>query len=489
MSEAPVNPDISRRGLLTAGLVTAAATTGVVAVTSPAAAAGVRTDEEIYGVPTTDPLVAQRADPFVTRPVAGTYYFTGSVPEYDRLVVRGAPTIAGLSTATESVIWRRPPSGRTGGHVWAPELHRIGNRWYVYFAAGDAEDVFAIRMYVLESSRADPRDPAGWSAPREVTTPWGHFKLDATTFEHRGRRYYLWAQAEPELAVNTSLYIARMSSPFAIAGEPVRISTPTLPWERQGFAVNEGPAVLVRNGRVFVTYSASATDANYCMGLLTAGAGADLLDFRSWSKSPVPVFTTNEQTSRFGPGHNSFTVAEDGVTDVLVYHARDYRRIEGDPLYDPNRHTRVQKVYWHPDGTPLFGVPVGTGGPIVRLSPADAPASFVRHSAFALRVDADVRELADSQFRFEPGLAGAGTESIRSVNVPDRCVRVVDGAVRIDPVEPGAAFAAGASFVRRAAGKGVSLEVAGTPGTFLRHSGGTLTTGPAAGSRTTFRLS
>ena len=322
-----------------------------------------------------------------------------------------------------------------------------------------------------------------------MTTPWGSFKLDATTFEHRGRRYYVWAQAEPEIAVNTSLYIAEMASPFAIAGAPVRISTPTLPWETVGFKVNEGAAVLVRNGRVFMTYSASATDANYCMGLLTADEDADLLDPRSWVKSPEPVFRTNEATSRYGQGHGRLTVAEDGVTDVLVYHARDDRQITGDPLFDPNRHARVQKLYWHPDGTPLFGVPLGVGGPPVRLSPGDATSSYVRHSAFEVRVDADVRELADSQFRFVPGFAGAGTESVQSVNFPDRYLRVVGGAVRIDPYEAGDAYAGQASFRRTAGGKGVMLQVAGAPASYLRHDRGRLVVGAGSGAKSTFVLS
>ncbi|MEV4701974.1 glycoside hydrolase family 43 protein [Actinoplanes sp. NPDC049316] len=315
-------------------------------------------------VAATPPLIAQRADPFITRPVAGTYYFTGSVPEYDRVIVRGAPTIAGLSTATESVVWRRPASGRMGGHIWAPELHRIDGRWYIYFAAGDADDVFRIRMYVLESALADPRDPAGWKLRGQIATEWDSFSLDATTFAHRGRRYLIWAQSEPEIAVNSSLYIAELSNPWTLRTKPTRIATPTRSWEIQGYRVNEGPAALVRNGRVFVTFSASATDARYCIGLLTADANADLLRNGSWVKTPQPVFTTNEQTSQYGPGHNSFTVGADGVTDVLVYHARDYRDITGDPLYDPNRHTRVQKLTWNPDGTPSFGVPSGGAGPL-----------------------------------------------------------------------------------------------------------------------------
>jgi hypothetical protein len=40
--------------------------------------------------------------------------------------------------------------------------------------------------------------------------------------------------------------------------------------------------------------------------------------------------------------------------DVLVYHARDYRDIVGDPLNNPDRHTRAAVLSWRPDGTPVF---------------------------------------------------------------------------------------------------------------------------------------
>ncbi|GAA2558752.1 family 43 glycosylhydrolase [Winogradskya consettensis] len=337
---------ITRRGLLSGGLGIA----GVGVLKLPAAA--------------NPPLISQRADPFITRPVAGQYYFTGSVPEYDRIIVRGAPTIAGLGGAAESVVWRRPGSGRMGGHIWAPELHRIDDKWYIYFAAGDSDDVFRVRMYVLESSLADPRDPAGWTLRGQIATEWDSFSLDATTFAHRGRRYLVWAQSEPEIAVNSSLYIAELTNPWTLRTKPVRIATPTRSWEIQGYRVNEGPAVIVRNGKVFISFSASATDARYCIGLISASATADLLKNASWTKTPDPIFTSSPATEQYGPGHNSFTVGADGVTDVLVYHARDYRDITGDPLYDPNRHTRVQKLTWNADGTPHFGVPQGGAGPI-----------------------------------------------------------------------------------------------------------------------------
>jgi GH43 family beta-xylosidase len=467
---------ISRRTVLrgTLGVAAGAGIAGLSAAGS-AAAAGPRTDAEIYGVPTTQPLISQRADPFITPRTDGKYYFTGSVPEYDRIALRGADTIAGLGAAEETVIWKRPATGTMAGHIWAPELHRIDGRWYVYFAAGDSDDVFRIRTYVLESALDDPLDASGWRLKGKIQTEWDGFTLDSTTFAHRGKRYLVWAESEPEIAVNTSLYIARMATPWSLATKPTRISTPTKSWEVQGYKVNEGPAVLIRNGRVFLTFSASATDARYCMGLLTADADSDLLDRDSWVKSPDPIFVTNAETARYGPGHNSFTVAEDGVTDVLVYHARDYRDITGDPLYDPNRHTRVQRLYWHPDGTPLFGVPVGDGGPIVRISPAHRTRDFVRHDDDGLIVvESAPHDLAATQFRFEA--RADGTEAIRSVDHPDRYLHVDGDTVRLD--------AAATGFRRVTTRSTVTIQA--EDGRYLRATGGSITLATAGSA---FRLS
>ncbi len=483
---------LDRRSLFRAGGVLAAASTLPLTAAAPTAAATQKGDKP--ALTTRNPLVEQRADPCITRPVDGMYYLTGSVPEYDRVVVRGAATLDGLADARERTIWRRPTSGPMGGYIWAPELHRIGDRWYVYFAAGDAGDPFHIRTYVLESPNADPR-AGGWVLRGRMVTAWDTFTLDATTFEHRGKRYFLWAQSEPGIATNSNLYIAEMASPLALATPPVRIATPTLSWEIQGFRVNEGPAVLIRNGRVFVTFSASATDARYCMGLLTADENANLLDARSWTKSPNPVFTTNAETRQFGPGHNQFTVAEDG-TDVLVYHARDYRDIVGDPLFDPNRHTRVQRLHWNEDGTPSFGVPVGKGGPIVRLSPLDAPNLVVRHAEYRLRVEGNVREVADSQFRLTPGHLGAGTVAVRSVNFPDRHVFAAPGVLRIEPYQDTDEYGAATSFVREPglADRGaLSLRLATDAKAYLAHDNGRLVLarpggGRAERERATFRI-
>jgi hypothetical protein len=62
-------------------------------------------------------------------------------------------------------------------------------------------------------------------------------------------------------------------------------------WEARGFSVNQGPSVLHRNSKVFISDS-SSTGEIYAMGLLWADVDADLLDPASWTKSPEPVLRT-----------------------------------------------------------------------------------------------------------------------------------------------------------------------------------------------------
>lgn len=307
----------------------------------------------------TNPIVPRRADPHVLLHTDGYYYLAATVPEYDRIELRRARSLGELSTAEPKVIWRKHASGPMGAHIWAPELHFIDGKWYVYFTAGESQNIWAIRPYVLEGEGANALE-ATWTEKGEIQLGWKSFSLDATTFEHRGVRYLLWTQTEKDIK-GTNIYIARMDTPWSITGKISLLTKPDHPWEKIGHWVNEGPAVLVKNGRVFMAYSASATDANYCLGLLTADAGADLLDPKSWTKSPGPVLRSDPAASQFGPGHNSFTTTPDGRTDILVYHSRNYEKIQGDPLRNPDRATRAQILRWRPDGTPDFGTPVADG--------------------------------------------------------------------------------------------------------------------------------
>ncbi|SEL37173.1 Beta-xylosidase, GH43 family [Roseateles sp. YR242] len=304
------------------------------------------------------PLIPQRADPHLTRHTDGWYYFTASVPAYDRIELRRARRWQDLAQAETVTAWQKPDTGAWSELVWAPELHHHDGAWYVYFAAAPSRAIvgglFQHRMYALRNPSPNPLE-GEWTFLGQVATGLDSFSLDATTFSHRGQLYYLWAQKDPAIAGNSNLYIAPMSNPWTLAGPPVLLSRPEYDWECRGFLVNEGPSVLKRNGKVFISYSASATDQNYAMGLLWADEQADPLDPASWHKSPTPVLTTSPTQPIFGPGHNSFSLDEDGQTVLLVYHARTYTEIEGDPLWNPDRHTFVKRLCWDAQGMPVFG--------------------------------------------------------------------------------------------------------------------------------------
>lgn len=305
-----------------------------------------------------EPWILQRADPYVYRHTDGWYYFTASVPAYDKIVLRRAKTLADLPEAEEVTVWTKHESGPMSEHIWAPELHYVMGKWLIYFAGGEKDDVWNIRPYVLECRGEDPMEDA-WVEKGKMQRADGDefsfeaFSLDGTVFEDNGRFFYVWAEKVGVGRQISNLYIAEMESPCKLKTVQVLLTTPDYDWERVGFWVNEGPGILRRGNKIYLTYSASETGIDYCVGMLTAESGSDLLDPLSWKKERYPVLKTNVEKGVYGPGHNSFTVDEEG-NDIMVYHARTEEKIEGNPLYNPNRHAYLMKVGWDQEDWPVF---------------------------------------------------------------------------------------------------------------------------------------
>lgn len=305
-----------------------------------------------------EPWILQRADPYVTLSDDGWYYFSASVPEYDKIVLRRSRTLMGLKDAEEKTIWVRHENGPMSKHIWAPEIHYLFGHWYIYFAGGEMEDIWKIRPYVLECQGEDPWE-AEWIEKGKMTRAeddefsFEAFSLDAHVFENKGNWYYVWAEKVGVGRQISNLYIARMKNGYTLDTVQVLLTTPDYDWERHGFWVNEGPGTVKKNGKIFLTYSASDTGIHYCIGLLVADEDSDLLDPLSWKKSRYPVLCSDESVGIYGPGHNSFTKDEDG-NDVMVYHARTEKEIVGDPLYNPNRHAMLMKIDWDENGYPVF---------------------------------------------------------------------------------------------------------------------------------------
>lgn len=304
------------------------------------------------------PFIEQRADPYVIRHTDGNYYFTASVPAYDKIVLRKSETLLGLKDAEEKVIWTKHEAGEMSRHIWAPEMHYMQGKWYIYFAAGEQDNMWKIRPFVLECQGADPMKDE-WVEMGKIKRSdddiysFDSFSLDATILEHKGKNYYIWAEKVSVGVGISNLYIAEMESPTKMKTPQVLLTTPDYDWERVDIWVNEGPAILKHNGKIYLSYSASATGECYCMGMLSIDEDKDLLDPKEWKKEKKPVLRSDREKGFYGPGHNSFTKLPDG-RDVCVFHSRTYLEIVGDPLYDPNRHTFLMEVKYDENNEPVF---------------------------------------------------------------------------------------------------------------------------------------
>ncbi|WP_117210379.1 family 43 glycosylhydrolase [Allorhizocola rhizosphaerae] len=299
-----------------------------------------------------NPVKESGADPFMVTH-QGHYYLTYT--RNDHIAITKAASVTELATAPETVVWRDTTASRCCA-LWAPEMHLLRGKWYIYYTATDSSHAVANhRMYVLESAGTDPLGP--YSFKGALAAAADHYSIDGTVLSMPdGRLYAIWSGWQPGTTGPQNLYIAPMSNPWTTSGPRVLLSRPQYAWESDHAAVNEGAAALWRGGRLFLAYSASGcTSPNYALGLLTF-RGDDVLNPAAWSKSPEPVFRASAANSAYTTAHNSFFTSPDGTQTWMAYHGvtNPSGSCGGD------RATRLQKVNWRADGTPDFGVPVST---------------------------------------------------------------------------------------------------------------------------------
>lgn len=311
----------------------------------------------------TNPLLPSGADPWSIYK-DGYYYYTHTMG--NRLVLWKTKSLAQLNTAPQKTVYTPPKGTAYSRQLWAPELHFINNKWYLYFAADSGRNE-GHRVWVLENPASDPLE-GEWTLKGKVADPADKWAIDASVFEHNAKWYMIWSGWQGDVNGQQDIYIARLKNPWTIDGERVRISSPTLDWETHGdlndannpphVNVNEGPQFLRHGNKVFIVYSGSGcwTD-HYALGLLSADASSDLLDSASWQKSPEPVFKASAEHNVYAPGHNSFFSSPDGTEDWILYHANS---APGQGC-GGNRSPRAQRFMWSKDGMPVFGEPVKTG--------------------------------------------------------------------------------------------------------------------------------
>lgn len=300
-----------------------------------------------------NPVAPAGADPWVVRH-GDKYYYCYSSPVwfFGGVGVNEISSIDKVTTEGGSQVYVAPAEeGADLSHsfeYWAPELHYLNGEWYIYVACDDGNNE-THRMYVLKGTTQDPTDPFEYVG--QITDPTNKWAIDGTVMELNGELYFIWSGWEGDVNVAQNIYVAHMSDPCTIDSERVCLSVPTYAWEKKGEPhVNEGPAVLQRDGRTFVIYSASGSWTNeYCLGMLTL-VGEDPLNPAHWEKAAEPVFRKRAGVC-YGPGHCSFTTALDGSV-WMVYHGN----LQSGTGWD-GRSVWIAPVTFDENGNPDFGVP------------------------------------------------------------------------------------------------------------------------------------
>lgn len=313
-----------------------------------------------------NPVLRAGPDPWVLMH-DGLYYQMNTTGSF--LLIRRTRDMTQISRAERRVVWRPPATGPYSHELWAPELHFLDNKWFIYFAADDGDND-THRLWVLENDSPDPLS-ANWQMKGQLTDRSDAWAIDPTVFEDHGNLYALWSGRKNHKLANQSIYIGAMSNPWTIVGERVRLASPKSGWEKVGndnpahVATLEGPEILKHGSRIFLIYSGGGcwTDG-YALGMLTAQEGSNLMDPKSWKRFPKPVFSGSPDAHAYGPGHNGFFVSPDGTQNWIIYHANP----EPGKGCGNFRSTRIQPFTWNSDGTPDFGAPVPLGAAIPKPS-------------------------------------------------------------------------------------------------------------------------
>ena len=302
------------------------------------------------------------ADPFLVKHTDGFYYYCESASrgvfiwKSDKMTEKG----------TRKFVWRCPRKGWNTSNVWAPELHLINGKWYIYYAA-DTGDNSTHRTGVLEGVGPNPQGryiDKGllYTGDKIESNEENRWAIDATPLEMNGKLYLIWSGWKTVNDIQ-SLYIAEMENPWTIKSNRVKIvDNDTYVWERvsnspDNKGLNEGPQILKNGGKVYVIYSCSGSwEVTYKLGQLSINEGDDPMKPENWTKRSEPVFKGTD--SVYGVGHCSFVKSPDGKEDWVLYHSK----VSTSPGW--NRDVRMQRFGWNADGSPDFGTPVDAGIPL-----------------------------------------------------------------------------------------------------------------------------
>ncbi|KAJ3559998.1 hypothetical protein NPX13_g9463 [Xylaria arbuscula] len=132
-------------------------------------------------------------DPFINS-FRGLYYFTYTAG--DRVEIWSSSSLVDIEeSATRHLIWKPPPGTNHSAHIWAPELHSLRGRWYVYYSAANLKQGNqSHRMYVLGGPPASEDPCSGqWEFLGQIRDMPDQWAIDGTVFELDDQLYLAYS--------------------------------------------------------------------------------------------------------------------------------------------------------------------------------------------------------------------------------------------------------------------------------------------------------
>lgn len=278
----------------------------------------------------------QGQDPFVTYH-DGYYYFVSSsnLDSNNKVYVSKSRT---LTDQGEKVLVFDSMGTQT--RIFAPEIFFFNGKWYIYYCADRQDYGYQHMATVLESTTSDPQSPfidkgAIYAGENGVYKQANDF----TVFDHQGQLYAVWGTLGAGEPIGPA--IAPMDNPYTIS-----VDRSFLPG-----GGGEGPRVLQKDGKVFITMSEGDYASNGYRLSYFMNTDGNILNPSSWSRTN-DVFVATSEVS--GPARAGFVKSADGTEDWMIYHSRVYK----DTGRNWWREVNIKKFDWNPDVTPNFGQPV-----------------------------------------------------------------------------------------------------------------------------------
>jgi len=255
------------------------------------------------------------ADPSILRDGKNYYMVHSSFEYYPGLLIWHSTDLIHWKPVTHAL-------HKYVGSVWAPDLVKYKNKFYIYFPANNTN-------YVVTAQSIE----GPWSEPVELKMNYidpGHF-VDAA-----GKRY---------LYFNNGGYVPLSDDGLSVTGEIKHVYNGwKIPaeWSIECFCM-EGPKMAKRGDYYYLTVAEGGTAGPATSHMVVSARSKS--PFGPWENSPYnPIIRTNDQSEKWwSKGHG--TLFEDANGQWwMVYHAYE----KG--FYNMGRQTLLEPVEWTADG-------------------------------------------------------------------------------------------------------------------------------------------